>query len=87
MPKAKAAEAPQQRAYPGIEIFLENQDRPDIGERFAATREALAGVPKLKAEHAKKALAAIDQTEALLNQLFDVKEQLTSQAGNKKARR
>ena len=85
MSKAKA-EAPQQRAYPGIEIFLETEDRSAIESRFAATKEALAGLPKLKAEHGKRALQAIAQTEALLNQLFDVKEQMSAQS-QKKGRR
>lgn len=86
MAKAKAAEAPQ-RAYPGIEVFLEQNDRSAVAQAFATTREALAAVPKLKAEHAKRALAAIEQTEALLNQLFDVKDQLSASAGKKKASR
>ena len=74
-----------ERAYPGIEVFLETQDRADVAERFAGTREALAGLPKLKAEHGKRALAAIEKTEALLGQLFDVKEQMLQ--GQKKSRR
>ena len=80
------AQPPAERAYPGIEIFLETEDRSAIESRFAATKEALGELPKLKADHGKRALAAIAETEALLNQLFDVKEQLSAQ-GQKKGRR
>lgn len=86
MSKAKP-EAPAQRAYPGIEVFLESNDRSAIAETFGPTREALAKVPKLKAEHAKKALTALDHAEALLKQLFDVKDKLSAQAGKKKSSR
>ena len=78
---------PAERAYPGIEVFLETQDRGAVAETFSVTKEALTGLPKLKAEHGKRALAAIGQTEALLNQLFDVKEQLQSSGAQKKGKR
>ena len=74
-----------ERAYPGIEVFLETQDRSAVAERFAATKEALAKLPKVKAEHGKRALAAVEHTEKLLNQLFDVKDQMA--AAPKKAKR
>ncbi|MBS2032841.1 MAG: hypothetical protein JST54_33515 [Deltaproteobacteria bacterium] len=80
------SQPPAERAYPGIEVFLETEDRGAITSRFAATKDALSGLPKLKAEHGKRALVAIEQTEELLNQLFDVKEQLSAQ-GQKKGRR
>jgi hypothetical protein len=76
-----------ERAYPGIEVFLETQDRSSIAERFAATKEALAGLPKPKADAGKRALAAIAHAEGLLGQLFDVKEKMSADGGSKKARR
>jgi len=79
--------AAPERAYPGIEVFLETQERAAISERFAATKDALASLPKVKSEHGKRALAAITQAEGLLNQLFDVKEQMSAPASGKKARR
>jgi hypothetical protein len=82
---SKAQPAPE-RAYPGIEVFLETQDRGAVSDAFAATKDALAGLPKLKAEHGKKALAAIEKTEALLQQLFDVKENMVANQGKKSRR-
>jgi len=81
-----ASQQPADRAYPGIEIFLETQDRAQVAQCFAATKEALGTLPKLKAEHAKRALGAITQTETLLQQLFDVKEKLSADLGKKSSR-
>jgi hypothetical protein len=90
MPQAKAAVAvaDDERTYPAIEVFLESQSRGDVAPRFAATREALAALPKTKAEPSKRALQAIGRTEELLDLLFDTKDRLAQEAkGAKKGRR
>lgn len=76
-----------ERVYPGIEIFLESHDRGEVAGRFAETKQALEALPKPKAEQGKRALAAIEHTQSLLHQLFDVKEKMAATAPGKKARR
>jgi hypothetical protein len=85
-PKKPAAE-PAERVYPHVEQFLESRSKDDVAQAFSATREALTGLPKPKAEQGKRALAAIDRTEALLGQLFDVKAELEANGKAKKPRR
>jgi hypothetical protein len=76
-----------ERVYPNIETFLENNDRTAISPHFEATREAIKKLPKAKAEQAKRALAALDHTESLLKQLFDVKDKLLEEAKGSKSRK
>ena len=86
--KAAPVATEPERIYPNIEQFLEANPRDAIANRFADTRKALEALPKPKAEQGKRALLALSKTEALLNQLFDVKEKLEADAKNpKKARK
>jgi hypothetical protein len=84
---AKREQQQVERVYPAIEVFLESSERGEIAACFAETKQALEGLPKPKAEQGKRALAAIEHTQSLLNQLFDVKEKMTADAAPKKSRR
>ena len=87
MAAKKPAEPPAERVYPNVEQFLESRSKDEVAAAFSATREALVGLPKPKAEQGKRALAALDRTEALLGQLFDVKAELEASNKAKKPRR
>lgn len=84
---AKREQQQAERVYPAVEVFLEGHDRSEIAGRFAETKQALEALPKPKAEQGKRALAAIEHTQTLLNQLFDVKEKMVADASPRKARR
>lgn len=84
---AKRQQQQAERVYPGIETFLESRERGEISEHFAETKQALEALPKPKAEQGKRALAAIEHTQTLLNQLFDVKEKMSADASPKKGKR
>ena len=85
-PKTPAKDDDQSRVYPNLEKFLEKNGRDAACKAFAGTREKLNELVKgAKGAPARKALVALDRTEALMTHLFDVKERLAEQ-GNKPAK-
>ena len=69
--------------YPSLEAFVERESRTSVDELFAPTRATLSEAKGTKAASAKKAAAAIEKTQALLQHLFDVRERLAREASSK----
>jgi len=88
MPAPKTTQAEAEKLYPNLETFIESAGRAAIPTLFAGTRAKLDDISKgPKGPAAKKALAGIDKAEALLTELFGVREKLEEQARAKKGRR
>ncbi len=71
------------RYYPSLEAFVETEPRSAIGELYETPKKELSSARGTKAAAAKKALAAIERTEDLLQYLFDVKDRMTVEGAGK----
>ncbi len=81
--------ANRERTNPALEEFVELAPKGAPAELFAKTRERLGDAAKgHRATAAKKALAAIDRVEGLLDELLELRESLLAQRqAAKRARR
>lgn len=76
--KTKDSAAKQGGLYPTLERYLETSDRDATARLFEQTKGKLGELAGgAKGPAAKKALAGIGQSEALLMNLHDVREKLT----------
>ncbi len=70
---------PPQPEYPNLEQFIEGASADSIATLLNPIREALDGLKGPRAEHGKKAMKAVERTEALLAHLLQVREQIEVQ--------
>jgi hypothetical protein len=73
--------------YPTVERFVESASKEALPGTFEGLRAELATVKGPKAEHAKKAQAALDRAEELFGHLIDVRERLIEEQKGAKRRR
>lgn len=85
---AKQTATPE-RTYPALEEFVESASKGAPAELFAKTRERLSEAAQgPRAAAAKKALAAVERVQGLLDELLELRESLAAQRlAQKKARR
>ncbi|MGI5861527.1 MAG: hypothetical protein ACOX6T_05655 [Myxococcales bacterium] len=87
--KTNSPSGDENRLYPNLERFIETNDREATARLFEETKSKLREIASgAKGPAAKKALAGIEQVEALLSTLHDVRERLEKEArAAKKSRR
>lgn len=70
-------------SFPAIESFIERASAEEVQALFSPVKTELANLKGPKAEHAKKAQAAISRTEELLAVLLETRERLVAEAKGK----
>jgi hypothetical protein len=79
--------AKPERTYPALEEFIEQAPKGAPAQLFAKTRERLSEAARgPRAAAAKRALAAVDRVQSLLDELLELRESLAAQR-SKNARR
>lgn len=84
-PSAPAA-APEP-LYPNIEAFIETASNEDIENLYAPLKDSLAALKGPRAENGKKAVKGVEQAEALLQHLLEIREKIEAErkaAGKRK---
>jgi hypothetical protein len=73
--------------YPNIEGFIEQATPGEVDTLFASVRSRLDAVKGPKADHARKAIAAIDQAHELLVYLLQIRERLSAEREPRKPKK
>jgi hypothetical protein len=77
MPAKPLLPPPPEPMYPVLETLIERATPEELDQFFAEVRTGLEGVKGAKAEHAKKARAAVETAQELLGYLLQVREKLS----------
>ncbi|MCY1076223.1 hypothetical protein [Archangium lansingense] len=80
---APVAEPLPTPSFPAIESFIETASAEEVRSLFSPVKTELANLKGPKAEHAKKAQAAITRAEELLGVLLETRERLVTEAKSK----
>ena len=76
-PSAPAAPAAAtEPLYPNIEAFIETASNEDIENLYAPLKDSLAALKGPRAENGKKVVKGVEQAEALLQHLLEIREKI-----------
>lgn len=70
-------------SFPAIESFIETASSEEVQSLFTPVKTELSNLKGPKAEHARKAQAAISRAEELLAALLETRERLVAEAKSK----
>lgn len=81
------APASDESRYPNVERFIERATPEAVAGLFGDLHDQLANVKGPKADHARKAEAAVQRAEELFGILIDVRERLIAEQKSAKRRK